>query len=138
MITAPITDEALDKAYITAFLLTGNSARAEAAVLEGIQTMVCDGISGDALLQGTLMASVASPAEQEGDTSSLPPELRRVLRLSPDLRRCYVLRVLVGLSREACARILNTGIHHIDELVCASARALAGPLELTTATSSHG
>jgi hypothetical protein len=138
MITTPITEEAMDRAYITALLLTGSRQGAEAAVLEGIRTMEQDDVLSDALLQATLTASVAWPAEQEGDVSSLPPELRRVLGLPPDLRRCYVLRVLAGLPRDVCAGMLNTGIHHIDELVCAAARALAGLPELTTATSSHG
>jgi hypothetical protein len=138
MITTPITDEALNQAYTTAFLLTGNPAQAEASVLEGIRTMEHDNVSRDALLPGTLTASVASPSELQSDVASLPPELRRVLRLSLDLRRSYVLRFLVGLSREVCARMLNRDIHQIDDLVCASARALAGLPELTTATSSHG
>jgi hypothetical protein len=133
MITTSIADEALDeainRAYITALVLTASPQAAEAAVLEGIRTMENDNVSGDALLQGTLTASVAFPSDRQGDVSSLPPELRRVSRLSTELRRCYVLRVLVGLPRETCARMLHTGIHHIDDLVCASARALAGPAD---------
>ncbi len=45
----------------------------------------------------------------------LPFELRRVLHLQAALRRCYVLRSLVGLPREACGRLLRLEIRQIDE-----------------------
>jgi hypothetical protein len=88
-------------------------------------------LSGEALFQRTVAASIAAkiPAqraeEQEYGFSMLPLELRRVARLSPDHRRCFVLRVLMGLPREVCARMLQTEIQRIDELVCLSAQALA-------------
>jgi hypothetical protein len=132
MDNGPITNEALGRTFITALLLTGSAERAEAAVLEGIKVTQRGEVSDEALLlQGTLSASIAAGAdgpraeEQQHASSLLPVELRRVLRLLPDFRRGFVLRVLVGLSREVCARMLQTEIQHIDELVYAATRALA-------------
>jgi hypothetical protein len=131
MDNGPITTEALDRTFITALLLTGSAQRAEAAVVEGIKATQRGKVSDETLLlQGTLSASIAagsnSPraAEQEHASSLLPVELRRVLRLLPYFRRGFVLRVLVGLSREVCARMLQIEIHQIDEVVRLAARAL--------------
>jgi len=62
----------------------------------------------------------------ERASSILPFELRRVLHLPPALRHCFVLRFLVGLSREACARLLRLEIRQVDE------RARTAMLELPT------
>ena len=142
MASVPITDEALGRTFITALLLTGSAERAETAVLEGIRGMDRNNVSGEALLQGTVAASIAAKIPEqraeEQASSMLPVELRRVLRLSLDFRRCFVLRVLIGLPRAVCARLLQTEIHRIDELVYASARALAGlPEECAVAESGH-
>jgi hypothetical protein len=51
----------------------------------------------------------------ERASSMLPFELWRVLHLQAALRRCYVLRFLVGLPREACGRLLRLEIRQIDE-----------------------
>jgi hypothetical protein len=126
-----MTNEVLGRPFITALLLTGSTEETEVAVLEGIKAMERHSFRGDALLQGTIAASIPTNIREELDegqeqtSSVLPVELRRVLRLSQELRRCYVLRVLLGLPREICARMLRTEIHRIDELVCVSARALA-------------
>jgi hypothetical protein len=45
----------------------------------------------------------------------LPFELGCVLHLQPDLRHCYVLRILVGLSREVCAWLLHTDVEQISQ-----------------------
>ena len=132
MASVPVTNDALSRTFTTALLLTGSAERAEAAVLEGIRVMDRSRVSAEALLRTTGEASISAKIpcerveEKESASSLLPVELRRVLRLPPDFRRCFVLRVLVGLSREVCARMLQTEIHRVDELVCVSARALAG------------
>src|ERR1700722_15288417 len=106
MTGVPMTNEALGKTYITALLFTGSEGDAEIAVLEGIRGMQRNCIRGDALLQETMAASIPTSVRgqllegQEQTSSQLPVELRRVLRLSQELRRCFVLRVLLGLSRE--------------------------------------
>src|SRR5260370_30229964 len=117
------TDEALTGAFMTAFLLTGSAEGAEAAVLEGLTAMDGNSMPDETLLLGTVAAAIATKIA--GNRSiNLPIELRRVLRLRKDLRQAFVLRVLIGLSREMCARVLNTPVNQIDELTGIAARML--------------
>jgi len=55
------------------------------------------------------------PEDLERASSIFPFELRRVLHLAPDYRQCFVLRFLVGLPCEVCARLLHLEIHDVDE-----------------------
>lgn len=129
--TVPITNEGLGRAFRTALLLTASAERAEAAILEGVRAMGASEVSDESLLREVMTASIASKIheerveEAERDSSWLPSALRRVLRLSRNLRHCFVLRVLAGLPREVCALMLQTGPQQIDELVCDSVQALA-------------
>ncbi len=52
--------------------------------------------------------------------------LRGVLNLSLPLRRCFVLRMLTGLPRQVCARMLNLNPMQVDRYACAAAVTLAG------------
>lgn len=54
----------------------------------------------------------------------LPLELQRVLRLPTDLRQCFVLRLLVAMSREFCARVLGLDVAAFDHKVCLAAQTL--------------
>ena len=129
---APMTNEGLGRAFRTALLLTASAERAEAAILEGIRVIDPFDVSDQSLLRETITASITAKIhgeqveESEQGSSWLPLDLRRVLRLSRNLRHCFVLRVLVGLPREACALMLQTGTQQIDKLVCDSVQALAG------------
>ena len=122
----------IGKAFLTALLLTGNAERAEAAILEGNRVMALDNASGEALLIGAVNAAIEAhsetsrqtPEELERASSMLPFELRRVLHLPLPLRHCFVLRFLLGLPREVCARLLHLEIRQVDE------RARAAMLEL--------
>ena len=49
------------------------------------------------------------------DSSTLPFELQCVLHLPQYPRHCLVLRVLVWLPRETCARLLRSELNQIDE-----------------------
>jgi len=127
----PGARKTLGKTFITALLLTGSARRAEAAILEAIEVMEEGKVPDDALLHGIVAASIASRTpdaridEEDHASSLLPVELRLVLRLPVDLRRCFVLRMLAGFSIGTCARMLQTEIHQVEELVCVSVRALA-------------
>lgn len=122
------------KAFLTALLLTGSVERAEAAICEGNQQISPDSTFGDALFREAVNAALKPqsetskqpPEELERASSILPFELRRVLHLPPALRHCFVLRFLVGLPREACARLLHLEIRQVDE------RARTAMLELPT------
>jgi hypothetical protein len=128
-----VSDEGLSQCFLTAILLTANKRRAEAAVLESISLSECEFTSNSALLRGTIKASLAgsdgfdeqAAGELAEAGSTLPAELRHVLHLSQDFRQCFVLRILLGLSGDACASLLGLDVQHIDELTCASVFQLA-------------
>ena len=115
--------KAVDKAYITALLLTASVKRAEAAILEANGATDLDSTTGEVLLREAVNAAIElqsetskQPSEDlERASSILPFELRRVLHLPPALRQCFVLRFLVGLPREVCARLLHLEIRQVDE-----------------------
>jgi DNA-directed RNA polymerase specialized sigma24 family protein len=122
------------QAFLTALLLTGSVERAEAAIWESNQQKSLDNTFGEALFREVVNAAIKPqsetskqpPEELERASSMLPFELRRVLHLLPALRHCFVLRFLVGLPREACARLLHLEIRQVDE------RARTAMLELPT------
>ncbi len=121
------------KAFLTALLLTGSAERAEAAIFQANGVLRPGNTPGGALLREAVNAAIEpriETLEQSEDleraSSMLPFELRRVLHLPTDLRHCFVLRFLVGLPREVCARLLHLEIRQVDE------RARAAMLELPT------
>jgi hypothetical protein len=124
--------DAASKAFVTAFLLSGNAKRAEHAVSESIARMTFEDSSGEELLQGAVKAAVrpqegpwSAPNEWESTSSRLPLELRRVLCLDPYIRQCFVLRILVGLPSEACAAFLNSDADQVDRSACEAMSQLA-------------
>jgi DNA-directed RNA polymerase specialized sigma24 family protein len=121
----------IDRAFLAAHLLTGGSEQAECAIVEAIASWGPDR-SEDELFEQVLQAAVRNTVEDEqllanqADLSgaSLPSELQAVLRLAPQLRQCYVLRVLVGLPRQACATLLGLSLQRVDQYTCAALRCL--------------
>jgi hypothetical protein len=138
MNSVPVTHEELGQTFITALLITGSAQRAEAAVLEAIGATNLSEMSAGTLLEGTVSASlVGHVAENRVDLrdpaiSSLPAELRNVLNLPADCRRCFVLRVLLGLPLDVTARMLQTETHQIGELLSIATRTLTLPPDGTT------
>jgi len=49
-----------------------------------------------------------------------PPELRCLFMLQPLSLDCFVFRILVGLSPEVCAELLDVSITDLGDAVCAS------------------
>jgi hypothetical protein len=128
-------ENTLSGAFLAAHLLTGSASQAEAAVQEAIESWDPDDDTEEKLFQLVLKGAVRVPAEwavlnwtETG--SSLPTELQAVLRLSSRFRQCFVLRILLRLSREESGRLLGVGLDRVDEYTCASLRSLA---ELSTA-----
>ena len=122
MTTESVLRDAANRAYITAFLLSGSAERAEAAVLESIRLMNSDVASGEELLQDAVHAAIELEeicgqrvGELGLDSSTLPFELRCVLHLPQYHRQCLVLRVLVRMPRETCARLLRSELNQVDE-----------------------
>jgi hypothetical protein len=132
-------------AFITSLLLTANLEHAENAMLDAIDFLDPENESEGALLRGAVQASLAasvavpsSRVEAQRACTIVPSELCKVLHLAPYLRHCFVLRVLLGWSREVCALLLGLRNEQIEERTSAALLALASsaaPLRMRTATS---
>jgi hypothetical protein len=121
----------INRTFLTAHLLTGGTAQAESAMMEAIaswhpdqsQTKLCELVLHAALRVGGEGAQ--SNANDTGRASgALPVELQNVLCLSPQLRQCYVLRILVGMPRKVCARLLLMAEQRVDHFTWAALRQL--------------
>lgn len=118
--------ETLTKAFVTAFLLTGNAVEAESAVMNAIEGSSPDPCS-DGLLYGAIRAAIRAPSQRSfrADENGLPRGLSGVLRLPSGPRYSFVLRVLAGLTRESCALLLDLSLQQLDEWTCAAVEELA-------------
>jgi hypothetical protein len=128
-----VVSRTLGQTFRTALLLTASVERAETALLGAIESLHPEDSLAHGLLRGAVRASVRAsvgvPEQREEEltqaSSMLPCELQHVLRLSRDLRQCFVLRFLVGLSRKVCARLLDPEFSQIDEHTFAALRQLS-------------
>jgi DNA-directed RNA polymerase specialized sigma24 family protein len=125
----PAIARLIERAFLTAHLLTGSIQQAEDATLKGLDSWNPDEEPGEALFQNVLDAAARTQIQpnrpdSEASGSYLPNELKAVLRLSPQLRRCFVLRVLVGLPSQMCARLLGLHSDEVDEFTCAALQCL--------------
>jgi DNA-directed RNA polymerase specialized sigma24 family protein len=119
-------EQTVSLAFRTAHLLTASTQQAESAVLEAIDSFDPDVDTGETLFQNAILGAVQCPSSQSQSTESFePPELQAVLSLSENLRRCFVLRVLVGLSRRSCARLLRLNAGTVNDYTCAALQRLA-------------
>ena len=112
---------ALDMAFRTALLLTGDTRTAEAAVMQGIGA--CEDLSPRGLVIEAVRFAVRRrtkspdlPCEIQG----LPPELRRLFVLQPLPRHCFVLRILVNLSPEVCSELLELSVTEFEDAMYAA------------------
>ena len=109
---------ALDMAFRTALILTGAMKTAEAAVMQGIGA--CEDLSPRGLMIEAVRSAVrrrTKSSDGPGEVECLPPELRRLFMLQPLPRHCFVLRVLVGLSPEVCAELLEVSVTDFENAV---------------------
>jgi len=110
----------LHTAFLTALLLGADATTAEAAVLDGIGA--CEDVSGGGLLIEAVRSTLRRRANSAGAPDAvplLPPELGRLFMLQPLPRDCFVLRILVGLSPEVCARLLDISVPEFEDTVYA-------------------
>ncbi len=119
----------LDRAFLTAHLLTGDLRQAEEATLDAIDSWR-PGEEPEALLFQNVLdaaarAHVEPNASPDASAPYLPDELKAVLRLAPPLRRCFVLRILAGLSTKACARLLGLHGDMVERYTCDALQCLA-------------
>jgi hypothetical protein len=114
------------RAFRAAHLLTGSVDQAESAVLRAIRSCDAESDAEEVLFQRAILAAVACPL---GVASSpgplLPTELLPVLDLEHDLRRCFVLRILIGMSRHDCSRLLRFSDRTVNDYTCSALRRLA-------------
>jgi hypothetical protein len=114
------TGEAINEAFRAALVLTGSTEAAECAITGAIATLGSDFV-GDTLLVETARSAIqhrTNFSEQPEAISMLPVELRRLFLLPSTSRDCFVLRVLLRLTSEVSAGILNLSKDEIDESVC--------------------
>jgi DNA-directed RNA polymerase specialized sigma24 family protein len=120
----------LDRALLTAHLLTGNLQQAEEATLDAIDSWKPGEEAEEVLFQNVLHAVTRTQGEPNANNldpsgSYLPNELKAVLRLAPQLRRCFVLRILAGLPAQACARLLCLHSDVVERYTCDAIQCLA-------------
>ena len=122
-----LLERTLAKAFHAAHLLTASLRQAEAAVLEAIDRFDPNRDTDETLYRYALRASVEAPAEhQEESTPRQPAELQHVLKLAREFRHCFVLRILVGMSKQACAELLGFNVRSVEEYTCTAMQRLAG------------
>ena len=107
-------------AFVAALILTGNTAAAEDAVLNAIATSGCEA-------HELLVATAKCAIQLCGDCSSqprislnLPPELQRLFLLPSVGRRCFVLRMLMGLTLETTSVVLNLHRNEVNDALYAA------------------
>ena len=116
----------IGRAFLMAHLLTGNIEQAERSTMEAIDSWdPGDETEATLLLKVLDAAARAEIKYAPGEPGyHLPGELQAVLRLEPQARRCFVLRVLAGLPLEACARLLHLDSRRLERYTCAAFQCL--------------
>ena len=116
------------ESFLAALMLTGTIEAAEQSVSGAIATLGC-GAAVDELLVATAKCALQIPDGCLPGTeipSSLPAELRRLFLLSSVGRKCFVLRILMGLSVEVTSGFLNLQKDKVDEALCRALSDLPG------------
>jgi hypothetical protein len=123
--------ETIENAFIVGLLLTGSIEKAERAIVDSIRCTETEDVCGRRVFRRVIQWAV-DPQDQrsrgvidEASVRILPFELGCVLHLPSDLRHCYVLRILVGLSREVCAWVLHTDLEQISQRTQSAVNGLA-------------
>ena len=115
-------EHTISRAFLIVQLLTRSASQAESAVMEALDSWDPAGESEEVLLERVLAAGIriqgagaASRSNEPELPASFPREIQAVLRLPAQIRCCFVLRILVGLSRPVCARLLHLSSRQVDE-----------------------
>ena len=103
----------LDKAFPVALLLTGGVASAEQAIESAIERSGPD-FSAESLLVETVYSAVLQRKWRYELPSTVPPELRALSLLSPVVRNCFVLCILIGFDCGACSGILEVSVDDVE------------------------
>jgi hypothetical protein len=100
------------------------------AVSESIQQLDTNATQAGCLSWKAIDAAIMRGDRESDHTAdetpaALPVELLRVLHLSPLLRQCFVLRVLMAMPRHYCAGLLCVDADQVEANSCLAARELA-------------
>ena len=125
-----VIDKCLSRVFVAAYLLSGSAHHAEGIVLESIQQLDIQAVRSGCLSWKSIAAATLRGDPNSGEkldeaSALLPIELQRVLRLSPGLRQCFVLRVLMAMPRQYCAGLLRIDAEEVDVNSYLAARELA-------------
>lgn len=115
--------------FVTALLISGSAARAERAIEQSIELLEFEGVPCEReILIAVIRAALAGGGTLAVSTHEVPlaDELRAVLGLDADLRFCFVLRRLVGLTAEEAARLTALGASDVEAFMRAAILQLAG------------
>jgi hypothetical protein len=115
--------------FVTALLITGSVVEAEGAIEQSVGLLDLDEAPGPqniliAVVRAVLACRIVSTADRSC-ASLLPSELRTVLGLDADLRRCFVLRRLAGFSTAQTAGLLRLGASDVEAFTRAAILKLA-------------
>ena len=98
--------------------------------MTSIDGMDPDHGSGEAWFNPALQVTIKLEGPVEFDAlkfqAALPLELQSVANLAPFPRRCFVLRLLVGLPSELCARLVNLEIAQVKKTTTIALSELPG------------
>jgi DNA-directed RNA polymerase specialized sigma24 family protein len=103
----------LDKAFPVALLLTGSVASAEKAIESAIERSEPD-FSAESLVVETVRSAVLQRKWRGELQSTVPPELRALSLLSPMVRNCFILCILIGFDCGACSGILEVPVNDVE------------------------
>ncbi len=125
-------DQTVSQAFFIAHLLTADAEQAERVVLEALESWDPAEESEEMLVERVLTAGILATSKSAAWRWNQPtsvgahvqPEIQAVLRLPSQLRHSFVLRVLVGLSRQAAARLLQLSPRQVDQHTCAALKCL--------------
>jgi hypothetical protein len=129
----PDSSTDITRAFTAAFLLTRNISVAECAVLQAIESLSGERADPEELLRGSIVTSLRytrglpeTAIPHAGCTwTGLPPALQNVLKLNTSSRSCFVLRILLHLPLNVCARMLQLQPYRVNERTQAAMQELA-------------
>jgi hypothetical protein len=111
--------------FFLALLITGDIATAESALVASMDVLDAELTAGraadlDEVKRAVVKSSVVlmrqTHAPRVETPSPLPLELQPLLRLDPDLRSCFVLRILARYSNRDCALLLDLAAADVEML----------------------
>jgi hypothetical protein len=115
-------------AFLAAYLLVRNERLAEAAVHDAIEALDPDGVISmlpRLAAEAGLKIRLGQPERLAAAPAWIGSELRAVLDLSQPLRDCFVMRILLGISRATCSFLTKTDGFIVDRYAGLAAMSLA-------------